>query len=617
MSREQRPAWQFDYAPFAREAARGTVECDLVVATTEDVDPARIVALIGKRASEVSVTPLFNAHPVFWTRVESSTPIDIRELTQTLDADGVNVRYVASARQGSQALPPALDFSEARLSAACDWKGRPTQVHDEQDTPWRWFLRSEGADVNRALCGTGAGTRLAVIDDDGRDLDRVQLDAEVLVGIPAAPRAQSHAAMLVGWAVGGKRDDRTAFSGVAPDASPRVYVIPKPGLDAWALPLAILRAVSDGADVVVCATYVEGLTSPLLDDALEVAVRLGRGGRGTAVLMPTGREMSSAEGSTHSSLSLSMGDPASDARVLCVGPSARDGAWFLWRDRRGMLRPFANRGPAVRFLAPGDDMAYPFSSNDRPAHAESSGASAVAGGILLLLLSRFPELTLRDAEALLRVGLVRVDPARQALDPELADRRDLQPLGVDRDDHNAKHGYGRLSAQRSCMAAADPIAQTLVRLGDADAATRYFDVIGAPLSTIVSSGLFHWAALRLLREPALVHSFASIVRALRLTCGGRAARRAAETSGQWLRQLGVLLRELAAEGPSPEHESELWALDARLRGLASNEVLELEARLLDLWRNTWASETSTPSCVVELSERARASGAIKAPGARS
>jgi len=64
--------------------------------------------------------------------------------------------------------------------------------------------------------------------------------------------------MLVGWAVRARRSDGSTFTGVAPDASPRVYCIPKPGRDVWSLPLAILRAVDDGADVIVCATYVEG-----------------------------------------------------------------------------------------------------------------------------------------------------------------------------------------------------------------------------------------------------------------------------------------------------------------------------------------------------------------------
>ncbi len=53
---------------------------------------------------------------------------------------------------------------------------------------------------------------------------------------------------------------------------------PKPGYEIFTLPMAIVRAVDDGADVVLCATYVDGSTSPLLDDALSFARHLGRGG---------------------------------------------------------------------------------------------------------------------------------------------------------------------------------------------------------------------------------------------------------------------------------------------------------------------------------------------------
>ena len=48
--------------------------------------------------------------------------------------------------------------------------------------------------------------------------------------------------------------------------------------------------------------------------------------------------------------------------------------WFSVAAARRRLRPFANRGPAVRWLAPGDDLAYPFSprrsSRFTPSRAE-------------------------------------------------------------------------------------------------------------------------------------------------------------------------------------------------------------------------------------------------------
>lgn len=618
MSRGTRPAWYFDYSPLPSGGGyAGEADTDLVLATVDDVDPARVVELVGRDVPELAVTSLFSSHPVFWTRLESRAAMPIDALVRALEEGGVAVRYITSARRGSQLLPPPLDFCDARARRARDWAVRSATTTEEVDAPWRWFLRAEGADVSRDRCGTGAGARLAVIDNDGGELDRVPLDAEVPVGVASIPRGLAHAGMMVGWAVAARREDGTTFRGVAPDASPRVYLIPKPGADVWTLPLAILRAVEDGADVVVCATYVEGLTSPLLDDALDFAVRLGRGGGGTAVVMPTGREMSSPEGSTHSSLSLSLADPAADPRVFCVGPSARDGAWFLWRDRRGRLRPFANRGPAVRWLAPGDDMAYPFAAGDRAAHAESSGASAICGGVLLLLMARHPELSLREAEAFLRLGEVRVDSERQSLDPELADRRDLQPLGVDRDAHNAKHGYGRLSARNACAAAADPVAQALLRMGEARAAHHYLECFEEGYPDLVSPALRRWAAREMLADASLTHAFCAIVRALRLTCHDRAAGPLSEPSGQWLRQIGVALRALAGKEASAEHQSELARLGAKLRSLDANGTRAVEARLFALFGALWSIELAPPSRVVELREaRHRDTAAAKAPSIR-
>lgn len=598
-----RPPWYFAYAPLT--TVRGEAlesDTDLVIATTEDVDPARITELIGAGVAHISVVPLVSNHPVFWTRVECAHPLEFTKVKDALTAGGIAVRYIASARQGNQTLPPPLDFSASRPRVAREWPGRSRTALREMDTPWRWFLRRDGIDVNRACCGTGAGTRLAIVDDDGRDLDKVMLDAEVPVGVDAIPRSQAHAAMLVGWAVGARRPDGSKFTGIAPDASPRVYCIPKPGKDVWSLPLAILRAVDDGADVVACATYVEGTTSPLLDDALEVAARLGRNGRGTLVILPTGREMSSPEGSLHSSLSLAQSDPASDPRVFCVAPSARNGRWFLWRDRRGKLRPFANRGPAVRFMSPGDDMAFPFAVDDRACHAESSGASGLAAAAILLLLEANPELTAREVDAALRIATVYVDPALQHVDPELADKRDLEPFAVDADGHNAKHGYGRLSATRACLAVSDPFAQALVRMGDGDALDLYAHQRGGVLPGLLGADVARYAARAALADASLSHAFGAFMRTLRLA--GRRSSGPSEPSGQYVRQLGVLLRMLDRSCESAALVAAMRARAEELRTLEPAAIRELETHIVALL-DIAPKGLQAPARVVELRETAR------------
>jgi hypothetical protein len=560
-------SWGFRYAPISIGGGdEGAPAFDLVVATVDDVDPAMIVEILSSHMESVEVTSLFAGHPVFWTRIQSSEPIDRGTLTQRLTAAGIEVRYTAAARCGNQWLAPPLDVSAARPRRATNWGTRESSIGEEPQTAWRWFMGPNGADVSRPLCGTGAGTRLAIIDNDGRDLDRSDLDGEVMVGVRTIPRAGAHASLLVGWAVGSRADNGRLFRGVAPDASPRLYCIPKAGDEIVSLPLAIVKAVEDGADVIVCATYVEGQTSMLLDDALEFAARLGRMGRGTLVVMPTGREMASPSHSIHSSLSLAVSDPAGDPRVFCVGPSARDGGWFLWRDRHGKLRPFANRGPSVRWLAPGDDMAAPLAADDRPAHAESSGASAIAAGVLLLLLEQNPTLTLSEVDRVLVETSTPIDPAQRSAEADLGDPCDLEPLGRDADGHNAKHGYGRLSATAACLTARDPIAATLVSIGERTTAARYVQALRSMTCRPYGERLALWSVRLLLGDAVLMQAFRSMIRFCRLAFQSREAS-LSRSHGQVIRQLGIIVRLLIQDGPPSEHREELMQLDARLRAL--------------------------------------------------
>lgn len=590
-----RPPWDFDYAPIAMGGGdTGQPARDLIVATTEDLDPVEITRALADAATDVSITPLFNSHPIFWTRIEASSELDQGDVLRRLGSS--RVRYVASAERGSQRLPPPLDLGDGRPRYARQWAIRPPSTEPDEDTPWRWFLRARGVEVDRAYCGTGAGTRLAVIDNDGLDLEHIALDAEIPVGVESIPRSHSHAALMLGWAIGARRPDGRWFRGVAPDASPRLYCIPKPEANVWTLPLAIARAVEDGADVILCATYVEGQTSPMLDDALEFAVRLGRAGRGALVVMPTGREMASPRDSIHSSLSLGLAEPAGDPRVFCIGPSARDGGWFLWRDRRGRLRPFANRGPSLRWLAPGDDLAHPFSSEDRAWHAESSGASGVASGVMLLALAQNPSLTTTELESLLYETALVTDPGNRHDEGELADASDLHPSAVDADGHNAKHGYGRLNALAACMGASDPIALTLCRMGEHDAARAFLDArwSGSGRDSY-STLLAHFCVRHLLVDVRTSHAAASILRALRLW-SRHPERLAQQPPGHLLRQLGIVARLFAA-GACPEPcRDELLGLELSLRAVhAGGQAAGVEQSLLGVFDAAAWSATTGPT----------------------
>jgi hypothetical protein len=455
------------------------------------------------------------------------------------------------------------------------------------------------------VCGAGAGTRLAAIDNDAGEVGQLDLDDHIPVGVDHVPGGSSHAAQLVAWAVravGGQEPNRGAgFIGVAPDASPRLYSIPKPGNDVLSFPLAIVRAVADGADVIVCATNVDGQWSPMLDDALELACRLGRNGRGTAVVLPCSRETSSPEGSVHSSLSLGAGDPAGDPRVFCVAPSGRDGGWFLWRDRHGRLHPFANRGPALRWLAPGDDVALPFRSPEMLAHAESSGASAIAAGVLLLVLGRNPELTLPELEDAITRTVCEVEPELSAERSALADRYDILPVGRDRDGHNAKHGYGLLHVSKACLLVSDPIGFALVSIGEDQAALRWMETRGEQpwLASLYSNELGQWAARVLLADASQRHAACALARLLRLLAV-RPERLRAQTPGALLRLVAMLVRDLprSRQAPAPEADvqRELLALADRARAAALNPARagEIEKQMGALAAALWPEVGSCP-----------------------
>ena len=559
----KRRHWDFGYEPPAA-AYRGvpnTSDLDVVVATEGPVDEEALRRGLGDAGVAATIETLIACAPLFWCRIRASAPGSPEAVADALAEAGIDVRYVASAQIGSTALGRELDLAQAAVAEATRWSVHPARPTPAMSAAGHWFLGDEGGGlrVDRRVCGTGAGTRLAIIDHDAADLHHVDLDEVVLVGTEPASDASGHAALMAAWATSARRPDGTRFVGVAPDASPRLYVIPKPGADVVSLPLAIARAVFDGADVVMCATYIEGTTSPMLDDALDVASRLGRCGRGSVVVFPTGRETASSGGSLHASLSLDFGDPASDPRVHCVAPGGRLGGWFLWESSRGLVRPFANRGPAVRWLAPGDDLADPFSSSERLCHAESSGASAVASGVMLLLLGSNPELKPDEVHAILERSVdAPGDPP--LVGGRLADPADVLPLASDMDGHNAKCGYGRLNATRACAIAADPVALGLAAMGEDALAVAWRLSSERPYSDALSQ----WAARAVLSRRDMEHGVRAILRHLRLVYA-EPVRTKAHSPGVLTRQLALITRELARMQPPALILEELEALGMRLR----------------------------------------------------
>jgi hypothetical protein len=183
---------------------------------------------------------------------------------------------------------------------------------------------------------------------------------------------------------------------------------------------------------------------------------------------------------------------------------------------------------------------------------------------MLLVLAQNPDLTIKEVDAILRATAVVPDPRDAEGDPALADPRDILPFGRDPDGHNAKHGYGRLSATNACIAASDPIALTLLRMGETRAARNFHQARRTSLGAGYSMTLGRWLALRALSDSTIAHAVASLMRALRLWI--RHPHRVAEQPpGHLLRQIGLLVRMLAHE-PAPEaHREELYRIDVSVR----------------------------------------------------
>ncbi len=570
------PVWDFENRPLSRYPSPDRTYDDFIVASSRRLDPKTVRSAIPQGAGLLSVEPTVTLGPVLWHRVRMSSPTTARTISECLGASGIAVRYVASSRHGSLQL--GEEFRPCSLEPkAGAWSGRSASV-PLTPTPSCWSHASRGVCLDRASCGRGEDTRLAVIDDDAADLELANVDAEVLVSVKERPRAQPHGTLMVGWAVGTSR-----FEGIAPGASARLYVIPKPGVDVVSLPLAIIRAAADGADVILCPSYLEGTTSPMLDDALEFASRFGRGGLGSVIVVPTGREASSPPDSSHVSWSIGLGEPASDPRILCVGPSGRNGGWFLWEQRKGGLRPFANRGPAVRFLAPGDDMTSPLRPSGA-SHAESSGASAVAAGVALVVIASNPGLSKSEVEDVLKRSAI---PAADETDDELSrltDPWDAMPARRDADGHNAKYGYGRLQADRACLMVSDPFCAALVQMGHPKVAARWLDMRRSDpsLKAAYSVELGLWMARQCLARSEVMHTFSVLARHLRLVAIDIDRLRAHGT-GALLRQLLLALRTVPRAVKPPE------ALLAELNDLCEglSQSLANPARCGDAEHAVW------------------------------
>jgi hypothetical protein len=410
-----------------------------------------------------------------------------------------------------------------------------------------------------------------VIDDDAGLVERLDLDAEVPVGVTTLPRRTHHGACMVAWAVStAPSANCQRFTGVAPDSAPRLYAIPVAGHDTISLPVAIVRAVDDGADVVVCAHPWDWAPNPLLDDALKYAARCGRMGKGTPVLFPSPGKVPWAS--------------PPHARLIAAAAA----------DRSPRRAAGSRRGDVRIWLAPGEFLEQPFGDSTAP--VDASAAAAIAAGAVLLVLGLNPNLTLPEVDELLASTRVRA--------PDVGACQQPKPPG-----------YGRIHATRACLGARDPVALTLIAMGDEPAAKRYLELRqGNPqLRSAYSRQLAAWAARVVLHDADLGRALRTLGRYARLAV--RSNPEAAVASARaWLVRVAACVdrfRRAALEWPTgPGGPGELPEVAERVRSLL-NDRSALDARVLwyravrELGRQLWPlAEESTAERLASVSNPA-------------
>jgi len=131
----------------------------------------------------------------------------------------------------------------------------------------------------------------------------------------------------------------------------------------------------------------------------------------------------------------------------------------------------------------------------------------------------------------------------------------VMPVVRDRDGHNAKHGYGSLSAESACLCAACPVGWALVRIGETAAAVAFQAMRSEDpeVRAAFTPELARWIVRALLADARTDHAARAIARHARLLAADPMRARDFP-AGALTRQVAVLVRGLVEGGfePMPE-----------------------------------------------------------------
>jgi hypothetical protein len=364
------------------------------------------------------------------------------------DGRGTDVFAIAAAlldRADVVAAHPELIFPRVARDAPVGWQlGPAAGVAAASGVALAWSTTR------------GAGATIAVVDD-GVDLDHSAFAPASRLLSPgdfgggAAP--PHHGTACAG--VAASADPR------APGVAPEARLLPVRlggGLGSFREADAILWAVAEGADVILCAWgRPDGHGPTPLSDAtrlaLEVAATRGRDGLGCAIVWAAGNGNEPLDDDGY----------ASHPSVIAVGAA----------NALGRRASYGNYGSSLHVLFPSGDAGLPGIAAPVPGggvttdFGGTSAAAAGVAGVCALLIAANPALRAADVRALLRHTATPIEAAI---------------AGYDASGHAPRHGYGLVRAD-AAVAAAVKQRTAIERLGDAFPEGRQAEAVVVEFAT--------------------------------------------------------------------------------------------------------------------------------------
>ena len=298
---------------------------------------------------------------------------------------------------GKTALECANELWETGLFSASepDLSFKDMKCSNDPLFNQQWGLHNSnyaGVDISAPSAwdyATGKGVKIAILDT-GVDMDHTDLAANIsslsydteTFSSPSVVYGD-HGTHCAGIAAAVK-DNGIQIAGVAPDATivPISNQLVVSANTPQKLAFGIIWAYQNGADIISNSWYYP-THHAILDEAIQLAVRYGRNGKGSVVVF--------ASGNGYGNVSY----PANcNDTILVVGAI----------DNTGTRAGFSNYGAELNVVAPGVDILSTLPNNQTGYKSGTSMACPHVAGVAALILERNPELTVTQVNSIINTN---------------------------------------------------------------------------------------------------------------------------------------------------------------------------------------------------------------------